>query len=93
MHRPITILIKIARHQPFQEKTVSLQYISAQFRVPAVRGSKVSTKELKPRSGTIIGARGSLLRVRIDGQDDSILLHPRRDVHYAAPETGKSLSA
>ncbi|MCC3299801.1 hypothetical protein [Arthrobacter caoxuetaonis] len=61
---------------------MSLKYISQNFNVPAVRDARVATKELNPRFGTIIGARGTLLRVRIDGEDDSVLLHPRRDVHY-----------
>lgn len=72
---------------------MSLQYIAAQFNVPAIRGNRVSTKELNPRAGTIIGARGSLLRVRIDGQDESVLLHPRKDVHYTAAAKDHPLSA
>lgn len=72
---------------------MTLPYISSHFSVPAVRGNRVSTQELNPRIGTIIGARGTLLRVRIDGQDDSILLHPRKDVHYLGDGQEQRLSA
>ncbi|MCC3292526.1 hypothetical protein [Arthrobacter sp. zg-Y1110] len=73
---------------------MSLQYIKDHFNVPAVRGARVATKELNPRTGTIIGARGTLLRVRIDGVDDSVLLHARKDVHYLpSAEPAQELSA
>ncbi|MGK3708560.1 hypothetical protein [Arthrobacter sp. IK3] len=61
---------------------MSLDYISKNFKVPAVRGARVATKELNPRFGTVIGARGNLVRVRLDGVDDSVLLHPRKGLHY-----------
>lgn len=62
---------------------MSLKYIAEHYKVPAERGRRVTSHQgSKQRQGTVIGARGQLLRVRFDGQDDSELIHPRRALDY-----------
>lgn len=62
---------------------MSLKYIADNYKVPAVRGQRVISHDgMRQRTGTIIGARGQLLRVRFDGEDDSELVHPRRKLDY-----------
>lgn len=71
---------------------MTLKYISENYNVPADRGQRVISHDgTRQRSGTIIGARGQLLRVRFDGEDDSELVHPRRKLDYVR-EPGKLAS-
>lgn len=62
---------------------MSLKYIAEHYKVPAERGRRVTSHQgTRQRQGTVIGARGQLLRVRFDGEADSELLHPRRALDY-----------
>lgn len=62
---------------------MSLKYIAEHFKVPAVRGARVLSHDgPNQRTGTIIGARGTLLRVEFDGDSVSALIHPRRKLDY-----------
>lgn len=61
---------------------MSLKYISENFKVPAEAGGRVTHHGHRQREGTIIGARGQLLRVRFDGESESELINPRRGLDY-----------
>lgn len=66
---------------------MSLKYIAQSFKVPAVRGQRILSHDgLRPRMGTIIGARGQLLRVQFDGEAESEIVHPRRKLEYIRAE-------
>lgn len=66
---------------------MSLDYIAQSFKVPAVRGQRVISHDgLRQRTGTIIGARGQLLRVQFDGETASEIVHPRRKLEYVQAE-------
>lgn len=70
---------------------MSLKYIAEQFNVPARRGVRVISHDgPTQRSGTIIGARGALLRVEFAGETESTLVHPRRKLDYVTEEVAKA---
>lgn len=57
----------------------NLQYIRNYYGVPARRGARIRflwPDPEQPRTGTVIGARDALLRVRMDGERRTRLLHP-----------------
>jgi len=69
---------------------VSIQWIRDQYRVPAKRGGRVlfDWPAGNPRGGTIVGASGPHLRVRLDGDRHTSRLHPTWNVIYEkSPET------
>ena len=72
---------------------MSLKYIAEHYKVPAVRGARVLSHDgPNQRTGTIIGARGTLLRVEFEGESESTLVHPRRKLDYL-PEEGVAAAA
>lgn len=66
---------------------MSLEYIRATYHVPAKVGQRVRyTGDKGPkgwvREGTITGANGSHLRIRMDGDSFSNIYHPTWELEY-----------
>lgn len=62
---------------------MSLAYVRKAYGVPAKRGGRVSyTGEGRAELGTITGARGGHLRVRLDGIKHSLPFHPTWKIEY-----------
>lgn len=66
---------------------MTLRYIRDYYDVPANRGQRVKytgdcTKRGKPKLGTITGADGARLRIRMDGDSFSNLYHPTWELEY-----------
>jgi hypothetical protein len=59
---------------------MSMQYIRDYYRVPAKRGARLA---FQGRPGTIVGSSHQYLRVRLDGDTSTVLLHPTWEVEYA----------
>lgn len=56
---------------------MSFDWIREHYRVPANRGGRVQyTGEAKPRLGTITGASGGRLLIRLDGEKHATPFHP-----------------
>jgi hypothetical protein len=58
----------------------SLAYIRDQYKVPAYRGRRV--KVYNEKNGTITGASGPYIRVRLDGEARIGSYHPTWRVQY-----------
>lgn len=66
---------------------MSLDYIRNHYRVPATEGARVKyTGGRKPRLGTIVGADGAYLLIRLDGQKSGHRYHPTWEITYLKPE-------
>jgi hypothetical protein len=62
---------------------MSMAYIRRTYKVPAKRGGRVRyTWPSPPQTGTIVGARGPHLRIRLDGEKHSELYHPTWEIEY-----------
>lgn len=64
---------------------MSLEYIRLSYGVPAKRGARVEfTGNLeKPHMrGTLVGARGQYVRVKMDGEKRFWTLHPTWELRY-----------
>lgn len=62
---------------------MSLEYIQSHYRVPAHEGARVKyTGGRRPRLGTIIGADGAYLLIRLDGLKTSQRYHPTWEISY-----------
>jgi hypothetical protein len=67
---------------------VSMKYVRDYYEVPAKRGGRVQyTGGKEPQLGTIIGARGASLRIRLDGDKRPGFFHPTWELEYL-PENG-----
>lgn len=57
---------------------MSLSYIRSTYNIPAKRGARVRFTGNSDRAvtGTITGASGHLLRIRLDGEQKSRSYHP-----------------
>jgi hypothetical protein len=65
---------------------VSFDYIRRTYKVPAKRGARVRFNGLP---GRIVGSKSSHLRVRIDGSNRPITVHPTWEMEYLpAPTVG-----
>lgn len=67
---------------------MSLEYIRKAYNVPARRGGRIEyTGGGKPVLGTICGARGALLSIRLDTTKHPMPFHPTWEIRYldAAP--------
>ena len=65
---------------------MSLQYIRDAYKVPAHKGKRI--RDYKGRTGTITGASGAHIKVRLDGGSLSFPFHPTWEMEYlddAAP--------
>lgn len=63
--------------------SASLEYIRRYYGVPARRGGRVEyTGGVWPRSGTITGADGTRLRIRLDGEKHAFPYHPTWKLRY-----------
>ena len=61
----------------------ALAYIREAYDVPARKGGRVEyTGGKAPALGTIIGAEGAHLRIRLDGQKHSLPYHPTWKLKY-----------
>ncbi len=68
---------------------MSLGYIRQTYGVPAQRGGRVKytgdcTRRGNPRFGTITGAQGAHLRIRMDGDAFAQPYHPTWELEYLA---------
>ena len=65
---------------------MSMDYIRTAYKVPAKRGGRIEyTPHVPPRMGTIVGARGALLRIRLDGDKHVGSYHPTWQLRYLPP--------
>lgn len=70
---------------------MSLAYICGAYSVPAKRGGRVRyTGGREPALGTITGASGGHLDIRLDGQKHASPFHPTWEIEYLADD-GKAL--
>lgn len=56
-----------------------MKYIRNQYKVPAKRGGKIKYKGV---AGTIVGAKGPYLRIRLDGEKRVASYHPTWEIEY-----------
>lgn len=69
---------------------MSLDWIRKNYNVPAARGGRVEyTGGGKPELGTICGASGSHLSVKLDSAKHSMPFHPTWKLRYLDAETGR----
>ncbi len=65
---------------------MSLEYIRKHYGVPAKRGGRVKYSPCGviclAEQGTITGAQGARIRVRMDGETKSRLFHPTWGIEY-----------
>lgn len=62
---------------------MSIDWIRKNYRVPARRGGRVEyTGEKWPQRGTICGASGSHLSIRLDGVKHTMPFHPTWELRY-----------
>jgi hypothetical protein len=70
---------------------MSLEYIRKTYAVPAKRGGRVEyTGDGHPKQGTISGARGSHICIRLDGSPRTGLYHPTWELRYLSPATPRA---
>lgn len=70
---------------------MSLDYIRKRYGVPAKRFGRVEyTGQGKPALGTITGARGARLLIRLDGQKNSFPYHPTWELSYLEKQESNS---
>jgi hypothetical protein len=70
---------------------MSMDYIRRTYGVPARRGGRIAfTTAAKAAQGSIVGARGQYLRVRMDGSGMTHSLHPTWMVVYLTPNVPMS---
>lgn len=68
---------------------MSLAYIRKYYSVPAKRGGRVEYMgDGKPEYGTICGASGARLAIRIDGVKHSMPFHPTWKLRYLPTTSG-----
>jgi len=62
---------------------VSLEWIRTNYKVPAKRGGRIEyTGEKTPQLGTICGASGGHLSIRLDGVKHAMPFHPTWELRY-----------
>lgn len=62
---------------------MSMDYIRSHYAVPARKGARVEyTGGKEPRQGTITGAEGAHLLIKLDGQKHSLPYHPTWKLTY-----------
>jgi hypothetical protein len=67
---------------------VSIEYIRETYGVPAKRGGRIEyTGGTRPLPGTICGAKGQYLSVRLDGAKHPSRFHPTWNIRYLSQET------
>lgn len=70
---------------------MSIAWVRKRYCVPAKVGGRVEyTGERKPQLGTICGASGGHLSIRLDGVKHSMPFHPTWELRYldeASPQT------
>lgn len=72
----------------------SFTYISKGYSVPAKKGGRVEyTGEGRAKLGTITGADGAHLLIRMDGQENSFPYHPTWELRYLDTDTAEKTNA
>lgn len=67
---------------------MSIDYIRRQYSVPAKKGGRVEyTGNDKPEFGTICGAQGAHLTIRLDGMKHTMPYHPTWKLRYLDADT------
>lgn len=64
---------------------MSLDCIRHHYGVPAKKGGRVRYTNGRVREGTITGARGAHLTIRMDGDSFAQPYHPTWDLQYLQP--------
>jgi hypothetical protein len=64
-----------------------MNHLRAIYGIPAKRGGRIRFTPgiafgYEPKEGTILGAKGTYLRVRFDGEKRTAFLHPTWEVTY-----------
>jgi len=71
---------------------VSIEWIRRNYGVPAKCGGRVEyTGETKPQLGTICGANGGHLSIRLDGIGHTMPFHPTWELRYLDDPDPKSV--
>jgi hypothetical protein len=66
---------------------MSIEWVRKTYRVPAKRGGRIEyTGEKEPQLGTICGASGGHLSIRLDGCKHTMPFHPTWEIRYLAAE-------
>lgn len=66
---------------------MSIEWIRTNYKVPAKRGGRVEyTGEKTPQLGTICGASGGHLSIRLDGIKHPMPFHPTWELRYLGDE-------
>jgi len=58
---------------------LDLDYVRTTYEVPAKLNGRI---EYKSKPGTIVGAKGGYLRIRLDGENETKLYHPTWEMKY-----------
>ena len=67
---------------------MSIEWVRKTYRVPAKRGGRVECMgEKTPQLGTICGASGGHLSIRLDGVKHTMPFHPTWKLRYLDAET------
>lgn len=70
---------------------MSIDWIRKNYNVPATRGGRVEyTGKGRPELGTICGAQGSHLSIRLDGKKHALPFHPTWKLRYLDAESTAS---
>lgn len=71
------------RQHPLFRRPTALKYIRDRYGVEAHRGHRIIyTGRTHPVGGIILGGADGYLRVRLDGQKNTVRLHPTWEVEY-----------
>lgn len=66
---------------------MSLEYIRTYYNVPArLRGRVEYTGNGKSQQGTIVGASGAHLEIRLDGTEEALPFHPTWKLRYLSKD-------
>jgi hypothetical protein len=70
---------------------MNLDYIRRTYDVEAHLGARVRyTGEKQPQLGTIQGAQGAHVLIKLDGQREAMPYHPTWELEYLRPEAATS---
>ncbi len=65
-----------------------LDYVRNHYKVPAQVGGRVRYTWRGDRPGTITGAQGAHLMIKLDGEARSMPFHPTWEIEYVFPSRG-----
>ena len=69
---------------------MGFEYVRAAYGVPAKKGGRVRyTGGQEPQEGTITGAQGGHISIRLDGAAHSLPFHPTWELEYLSTTQGE----